>query len=328
MYQNSKEIKPLDWQKLVDEALRRRKAEKITQREHAALANVSIPTMADFERGEKSLTLAKAFDILRVVGLVNEATKVEAQNIFVRNAFERWCEITSSLKENEPACFPHGYFRFDYYLAGVDRLTLEEFYNVVQQSSGTSYHNASLWTCEDKSRIKIQESYSAIECWQPDQGMACRDFWYGSPNGQMFLMRGYHEDHNDCGYEGVPAGTIIDPTIHVRRMVQALVHAKNLASYMSKRDDITVHFRSLYTGLSGRVLRSIFDNSLTGNHAARGNEIILEISLPIKNINGNLSDYIYPLALTFYEKFGAKISINLFQDLVKLVPFSKPKFVN
>ena len=250
MYQSSKEIKPLDCWKLVNETLRRRKAEKITQREHAALANVSIRTMADFERGEKSLTLAKAFDILRVVGLINEPTEVKTQDIFVSNAFERWCELTSSLEENEPACFPHGYFRFDYYLEGVDLITLEEFYNAVQQSAGTSYYNASFWTCEDKSSIKIHEFHSVIECWQLDQGMACRDFWYGSPSGQMFLMRGYHEDYNDCGYEGVQEGTIIDPTIHIRRMVQSLVHAKNLASYMSKKDDITVHFRSLYTGLS------------------------------------------------------------------------------
>ncbi|PKP68071.1 MAG: transcriptional regulator, partial [Alphaproteobacteria bacterium HGW-Alphaproteobacteria-5] len=45
---------------MVDEAKRRRKAEKLTQKEHAALAGVSIPTMISFERGEESLTLGKA----------------------------------------------------------------------------------------------------------------------------------------------------------------------------------------------------------------------------------------------------------------------------
>ena len=54
------------------EAIRRRKEEKLTQREHAALASVSIPTIVGFDRGEKTLTLAKAFDILRVVGLIEE----------------------------------------------------------------------------------------------------------------------------------------------------------------------------------------------------------------------------------------------------------------
>ncbi len=60
---------PLDWCQLVDEAIRRRKAEKLTQKEHAPLASVSIPMIVAFDRGEITLSLAKAFDILRVVGL-------------------------------------------------------------------------------------------------------------------------------------------------------------------------------------------------------------------------------------------------------------------
>jgi hypothetical protein len=42
---------------LVTEAIRRRKAEKLTEREHAALASVSIPTIVAFDRGEKTLSL-------------------------------------------------------------------------------------------------------------------------------------------------------------------------------------------------------------------------------------------------------------------------------
>ena len=63
MPENSRAIGPLNWRALVDEALRRRKAEKLTQREHAALASVSIPTIVAFDRGERTLSLAKAFDI-------------------------------------------------------------------------------------------------------------------------------------------------------------------------------------------------------------------------------------------------------------------------
>ena len=78
MLQNSGRISPLNWQLLIDEALRRRKAEKITQREHSALAAVSVPTMAAFEQGDKTLSLAKAFDILRVVGLIEEVKADDA----------------------------------------------------------------------------------------------------------------------------------------------------------------------------------------------------------------------------------------------------------
>src|ERR1700722_13566174 len=91
---------PLNWSALVEEAIRRRKAEKLTQREHAALASVSIPTIVGFDRGEKTLTLAKAFDILRVVGLLEEPVEGGAQEAFVQEAFARWRELTAKLPKD------------------------------------------------------------------------------------------------------------------------------------------------------------------------------------------------------------------------------------
>ncbi len=105
MLENPGRIGPLDWQGTVDEALRRRKAEKLTQREHAALASVSIPTIAAFDRGERTLSLAKAFDILRVVGLIEEGPGAGAQEIFVRDAFARWRSLTAKLPVDSPGAF-------------------------------------------------------------------------------------------------------------------------------------------------------------------------------------------------------------------------------
>ena len=104
--QNSGGIAPLKWRELVNEALRRRKAEKLTQREHAALASVSIPTIVSFDRGEVTLTLAKAFDILRVVGLVEEPGKEGVQGAFVQEAFARWRDLTKNLPREFTRAFP------------------------------------------------------------------------------------------------------------------------------------------------------------------------------------------------------------------------------
>ena len=118
MPKNPRGITPLNWTALVTEAARRRKAERLTQREHAALASVSIPTIVAFDRGEKTLTLAKVFDILRVVGLVEEPAEGGAQEAFVQEAFVRWRELTEKLPEDSPGRFPHGWYRFDYALEG------------------------------------------------------------------------------------------------------------------------------------------------------------------------------------------------------------------
>ena len=116
MPENPWGITPLNWRVLVNEAIRRRKAEKMTQREHAALASVSIPTIVSFDRGEETLTLAKAFDILRVVGLLDEAERKEgAQGAFVQDAFARWLELTKDLPRIRLAAFP---------TAGIGSITL------------------------------------------------------------------------------------------------------------------------------------------------------------------------------------------------------------
>ncbi len=65
-------LKPLNWNAYVVETLRRRKLEKLTQKTHAALADVCVPTMYAFEKGDLSLSLKTAFKIMKVVGLYLE----------------------------------------------------------------------------------------------------------------------------------------------------------------------------------------------------------------------------------------------------------------
>src|SRR5262249_38658872 len=135
MPKNLRGITPLNWTALVAEAIRRRKAEKLTQREHAALASVSIPTIVAFDRGERTLTLAKAFDILRVVGLVEESGGEGAQEAFVQEAFSRWRELTAKLPDNSPGRFPNGWYWFDYTLEGeLKKMELHQFPALLRQA--------------------------------------------------------------------------------------------------------------------------------------------------------------------------------------------------
>lgn len=59
----------VNWPALVAEAIRRRKAEHLSQRDLAALAGVSLPTVVKFEKGSGEIIVAKALAILRVLGL-------------------------------------------------------------------------------------------------------------------------------------------------------------------------------------------------------------------------------------------------------------------
>lgn len=59
----------LNWSNLVEEAVRRRKEQKLTQEQLAILVGVSKPTLNSFEQGKTTLKLDSALKILRMLGL-------------------------------------------------------------------------------------------------------------------------------------------------------------------------------------------------------------------------------------------------------------------
>jgi transcriptional regulator with XRE-family HTH domain len=307
-------IAPIDWRTLVDEAIRRRKAEKLTQRDHAALASVSVPTIVSFDRGEESLTLAKAFAILRVVGLLEEGErKAGAQGAFVQEAFARWRDLTKSLPEDSPGRFPNGWYRIDYELEGelID-YDLHEF-EVLLRKSVVPHTGWPLFLFPGRPELEPYEQDGVIECWlKPSDAGANRplgdaahcDFWRAAPTGRAFIIRGYQEDSQ----ETFAPRTILDTTLPTWRLGEALLHAKNLSDQMAvDQDKITVRLRALYTGLSGRVLRAwgnpMADSMIEGG-AARSDEALLETSIPAKEIDTNLAKYLHPLIASLFERFG------------------------
>ena len=62
----------LNWNLLVEEAIRRRKERKISQRRLAAIAEVSQPTISRFEQRKDDIQLSSGIKILSVLGLVEK----------------------------------------------------------------------------------------------------------------------------------------------------------------------------------------------------------------------------------------------------------------
>jgi transcriptional regulator with XRE-family HTH domain len=306
-------IAPLDWRALVAEAIRRRKAEKLTQREHAALASVSVPTIVSFDRGEETLTLTKAFDILRVVGLVAEASKEGTQGAFVQEAFTRWRELTSKLPQNSPGRFPDGWYRIDYALEGdLKSVELHKLPELLEQA--VVHHTGwPLFLFPGRPELNPREVDGVIECWlkpadagidRPFGDAAHCDFWRVAPTGRAFIIRGYQEDAQDT----FPPRTVFDTTLPTWRLGEALLHAERLASLLAvDPPKIKVHLRALYTGLSGRVLRAwsnpLADLMIEGG-AARSDEAVLETTVLVADIATKLGETLHPLIASLFERFG------------------------
>jgi transcriptional regulator with XRE-family HTH domain len=313
MSPDSRGIAPLDWRALVAEAIRRRKAEGLTQKEHASLASVSIPTIVAFDRGERTLSLAKAFDILRVVGLIEEPREEGAQDLFVQQAFARWRDLTGKLPQDSPGRFPDGWYRIDYALEGDLKHVEPHRLKPLLEQAVVRHTGWPLFLFPGRPEWDPREVDGVIECWlPPEEAGAGRpladaahcDFWRVAPTGRAFIVRGYQEDSQDT----FPPRTIFDTTLPTWRLGEALLHAGNLATLLS--DDpskINVRFRVLYTGLSGRVLRawaSPLGDLVVEGGAARSDEALLEAVIPVNEIEINLAPHIQPLIASLFERFG------------------------
>jgi transcriptional regulator with XRE-family HTH domain len=313
MPKNLQRVALLNWRDLVAEAIRRRKEEKLTQKEHAALAGVSIPTMASFERGEQTLSLGKAFDILRVVGLLLEPDKEGARGAFVQGSFARWKELTAKLPERSPGRFPDGWYRFDYALDG-DIKELEPYrFSEALRRAVVTHTGWPLFLFLTRPELEPREIDGVIECWlAPEDAGANRpfgdaahcDFWRAAPSGRAFIMRGYQEDSQDT----FAPRTVFDTTLPLWRMAEALLHARNVAHEIAADPhNVKVRFRALYTGLSGRVLRSwanpLADLMVEGG-GSRSDEAALEASLSIKDIDDKLAEAVHPMIASLFERFG------------------------
>ena len=86
--------------------------------------------------------------------------------------------------------------------------------------------------------MATREVDGAIECWLGSDEAASTnrffrdaahsDFWRATPQGRLFVIRGYQED----AQETFPPGTIMDTTLPIWRMGEALLHAEKFAALM------------------------------------------------------------------------------------------------
>jgi transcriptional regulator with XRE-family HTH domain len=70
----------INWPIFVEEAVRRRRGMKLTQKQLAALAKVSTPTVSRFEQAEKDVQLSSVLAILAVLGMTDKRTLVFADD--------------------------------------------------------------------------------------------------------------------------------------------------------------------------------------------------------------------------------------------------------
>lgn len=318
-------ITPIDWPQLVAEAIRRRKAEGLTQLAHADLAGVSKPVIIAFDKGEMTLSLGRALAILDVVGLVDRSTPHQS---FVTAAQARWRELTATLPPDDPARFPLGRYEVDYEIEGVTspptaaalKPRLQEMMPPIQVL-GRRTGLRPFWIptrgdwqpriTQDAGikKASIEDEDWLIEWWHLDTSShalpptpAESPFWRIAPKGHGFLTRGLPEDDPTLPNPG----RYFDCLTPIQWAVAGLLHTAAMAVHLGAVDGAAIHFSTRYYGLSRRRLASFDDPgdpSFAGIGQSLSDRAELSLTTNAAEIRTNLSALVHRFLTPLYQRF-------------------------
>lgn len=299
---------PINWRAVVDEAVRRRKKEGLTQAGLAVLAGVSRPTVVSFEQGEINLRFERVIAILDALGLFVQPGRTDSLQSFVYNARRRFEELTAKLEDDHPSRQPLGHSEQAYSIEGIENPpTLTRLKEILSRAPKTSG-----WTpfwVPTKESIKPSFHEGLLECWlgKPDtdrvfNDSAHSDFWQVARDGTAYLQRGYREDGRD-----LDAGTFFDLTLPIWRTAEVLLHAAWLARQLGAAGNDKIRFVGKYTGLAGRELISWAKPglrlALDERHRARSEAVELIALTSTDEIERNLERVVGAIVRPLYERF-------------------------
>lgn len=316
---------PLNWPALIKETLKRRKEEGLTQKAHAALANVSIPTMIDFEKGSSTISLKKAMDILDVVGLLAKDAPLDSLDTFSEKAEQRWGGLVEEASKekwfkelgnrgNNIIGHSDGYFTYTYQIKGTDLISMDsdQFLRKLKEAAKVKYSGWTPFNIFTRTELEpyfIEEGL--IECWLKESlfmSPSRTDFWLASSKGFLHLHRGYHED----GLEDFASGKRFDLESPILRAVEIILHSQRIAQLIAKEfTTAEINMKAHYRGLSGRILTSQSPASLYETHVCQRDSIDMQTSfypssLSVDNSKGPeaLGQIVYDLLKELYASFG------------------------
>ncbi|SLK11550.1 helix-turn-helix domain-containing protein [Novosphingobium mathurense] len=308
----------IDWRATVDEAIRRRKEEGLSQRSLAALAGVSLPTVNAFEQGQINLRFERVIAILEALDLFLRPADKDSLESFLHDSRRRWEDLIAPLPPDHPSRQPLGHSEQSYAILGLKDVPppsqLRELLTEIPKSSGWT----PFWVSTRTDLRPVIED-GALECWlgRPDtdrhfRDAAHSDFWRVTRDPFAYLQRGYQED----GPDNLEPGTIFDLTLPVWRTAEFFLHAVNFARALGAIDTTEIRFVARYTGLEGRTLitwtKPLLHERLDHRLRARSYKADLATVAQVSDLERNLEDVVHDFVEPLYERFdGYRPSIEL-----------------
>ena len=245
-----------------------------------------------------------------------EPNQVQGQTAFADGARTRWHQLTGALEVEAPERCPLGRYEFDYALLGdFARPNLADLLGMLERAVVRHTGWPEFWV-PNRDVYRPVPYDDGIDCWlgaRAPQQIGARepaqaDFWRASPEGRMFLLRGYAEDSPSflAGRFGV--GSIFDITGPIWRVGECLLHADNLARLLAPPEvGLRILFRARWYGLAERRLGSLDPMRaffLGEGYVARQNDFAADVTVDSARIHDSLPEVVHSLLVPLYERFS------------------------
>jgi hypothetical protein len=151
-----------------------------------------------------------------------------------------------------------------------------------------------------------------VECWLGAGDPRVRqahisDFWRASPEGRLFMVRGYLEDSGPWPTQPIEPGTMLDVRVPIYLVGECLLHAGHLASVLAPGQNVQTMLRSRWYGLSGRRLGCLDptrDFFMPGRYVSQQDNCEAKGIVDIKRVADNLPEIVHSILVPLYERFG------------------------
>jgi hypothetical protein len=234
----------------------------------------------------------------------------ETERAFANAARAAWEQRIKNLPPDAPARCPLGRYELDYALLGdFNKPDLADLLEVLRLAVAHRRSWPEFWV-PTRPEIAPVPIDGTIQCWvgaleEPPRDTGHVDFWRASPEGRMFLLRGYFEDSGD--WRDINPGTIIDIRAPIWRVAECLQHARILSRLLAPDADFQVLLRGRWYGLGGRQLSSVDPHQrfwMNEGRTSHRDEFAVQTTVDVRQIADNLPEIILSLLEPLYVQFG------------------------
>lgn len=247
---------------------------------------------------------------------------------WIKNGRKRWEElIDKDLSHEQASRYSHGVWTAAYSLTGkLKPLELRDLRSLLGRTEKhrIGYSGYPVWavTHDGFNELETHPYNDFLECWMgkiPDLDAVYSHFWLASPNGLLFLMRGYQED---CEASILP-GTVLWIETPISEIGEILLHSQRVAKELGDEDaSIAISFE--WEGLADRRLSSRSRNAPRlerslerAKQVCRQPSVSSQFTTSVKDISTNLPETVEAITKPFFQCFDFyKVSLDFIRQKI------------